>query len=70
MGNGHADEQGVFYIDYYQLFFSGRTFGLGQRGAHRQPLAGSTELLQMQTVSFGDPPTPSASDLALALDQY
>ena len=50
--------------------FSGRTFGLSQRGAHRQPQAGSIVLLQMQIGSFGDPPTPSASDLALALDQY
>ena len=52
----------------------GRTFGprLGERGAHRQPQAGSTVLLQIQTGSFGEPPTPSASesDPTLALDQY
>ena len=51
-------------------YFSARTFGLGERGAHRQPQAGSTVLLQIQTGSFGEPPTPSASDLTLALDQY
>ena len=50
--------------------FLGRTFGLGERGAHRQPQAGSTVLLQIQTGSFGEPPTPSASDPTLALDQY
>ncbi len=50
--------------------FSGRTFGLGWRGAHRQRHAGSTVLLQIQTSSFGDLPTPSASDPTLALDQY
>ena len=51
-------------------YFSARTFGLGERGAHRQPQAGSTVLLQIQTGSFGEPPTPSASDPTLALDQY
>jgi hypothetical protein len=52
--------------------FPGRTCGLGERGAHRQPQAGSTvfKLLQIQTGSFGDPPTPSASDLTVGLDQY
>ncbi len=50
--------------------FSGRTFGLGERGAHRLPQTGSTVLLQIQTGSFGEPPTPSASDLTVALDQY
>ena len=52
------------------FYFSGRTFGLGERGAHRQPQAGSTVLLQIQTGSFGEPPTPIASDPTLALDQY
>jgi hypothetical protein len=28
------------------------------------------ELLQIQTEPFGEPPTPSASHLTLALDQY
>jgi hypothetical protein len=50
--------------------FSGRKDGLGERGAHRQPQAGSTVLLQIQTGSFGDPPTSSASDLTVGLDQY
>jgi hypothetical protein len=27
-------------------------------------------LLQIQRMSFGEPPTPSASDLTLELDQY
>ena len=66
-GNGHADSQREV-IFYYN--FSARTFGLGERGAHRQPQAGSTVLLQIQTGSFGEPPTPSASDLTVALDQY
>jgi hypothetical protein len=57
-------------IEFFLFYFSGRTFGLGARGAHRQAQAGSTVLLQMQTGSFGDPPTASASDLSLALDQY
>ncbi len=52
------------------FYFSGRTFGLGARGAHRQAQAGSMVLLQIQTGSFGEPPTPSASDLTLELDQY
>jgi hypothetical protein len=42
----------------------------GERGAHRQSHAGSTVSLQIQTEPFGKPPTPSASDLTLALDQY
>ena len=61
MTNGHADSQREVIFNFS---FSGRTFGLGQ------PQAGSTVLLQIQTGSFGDPPTPSASDLTLALDQY
>jgi hypothetical protein len=66
-GDGHADRQRrVIFI--YNL--SGRTFGLCARGVHRQAQAGSMVLLQIQTGSFGDPPTPSASDLSLALDQY
>jgi hypothetical protein len=52
------------------IFFSVRTCGLSERGAHRQPQTGSTVLIQIQTGSFGEPPTPSASDLTLALDQY
>ena len=32
--------------------FLNRTFGLGERGAHLQPQAGSTVLLQIQTGSF------------------
>ncbi len=45
--------------------------GAGERCVHRQPpQAGSTVLLQIQTGSFGEPPTPSASDLTVALDQY
>ena len=67
MTNGHADSQREVIFNFS---FSGRTFGLGERAAHRQPKAGSTVLLQIQTGSFGDPPTPSASDLTLALDQY
>ncbi len=51
-------------------FFSGRTFGLGARGAQREAQAGSMVLLQIRTGSFGEPPTPSASDLTLELDQY
>ena len=50
--------------------FSGRTIGLGGRGAHRQPQVSSTVLLQIQTGSFGEPPTPSSSDLTVALDWY
>ena len=50
--------------------FLNRTFGLGERGAHLQPQAGSTVLLQIQTGSFGKPPTPSSSDLTVALDRY
>ena len=51
--------------------FLNRTFGLaGERGAHLQPQAGSTVLLQIQTGSFGKPPTPSSSDLTGALDRY
>ena len=42
----------------------------GERGAHRQPHAGWTVLLLIQTEPFGEPPKPSASDLTLALDQY
>jgi hypothetical protein len=67
MTNGHADSQREVNFNYS---FSGRTFGLGERAAHRQPQAGSTVLLQIQTGSFGDPPTPSASDLTVGLDQY
>ena len=52
------------------FYFLARTFGLGERGAHRQPQAGSTVLLQIQTGSFGEPPTPSSSDLTVALDRY
>jgi len=52
------------------VIFSGRTFGLGTRGVHRQAQAGSMVSLQIQTGSFGEPPTPSASDLTLELDQY
>ena len=40
------------------------------RRAHRQPQAGSTALPQIQTGSFGEPPTPSSSDLTVALDRY
>jgi hypothetical protein len=57
-------------LNFFLFLFSGRTFGLGARGAHRQAQAGSTVLLQIQTGSFGDPPTPSALDLSLASDQY
>jgi hypothetical protein len=67
MTNGHADSHREVIFNY---IFSVRTFGLGARGVHRQPQAGSTVLLPIQTGSFGDPPTPSASDLTLALDQY
>ncbi len=35
--------------------FSGRTFGLGTRGVHRQAQAGSMVSLQIQTGSFGEP---------------
>ena len=49
--------------------FSGRTGGLGGRDTH-QPQVCSTVLLQIQTGSFGKPPTPSASDLSWGLDQY
>ncbi len=44
-------------------YFSARTFGLGERGAHRQPgpQAGSTVLLQIQTGSFGEPAEFNAS---------
>jgi hypothetical protein len=55
---------------FFQLLFSGRTCGLGGRSAHRQPQADSTVLLQIQTGSLGNPPTPSASDLTLELDHY
>ena len=54
MTNGHADSQREVIFSFS---FSGRTFGLGERAAHRQPQAGSTVLLQIQTGSFGDPPT-------------
>ncbi len=54
----------------FDYIFSGRTGGLGRRGAHRQPQASSTVLLQIQRVSCGELPTPSASDLTLELDQY
>jgi hypothetical protein len=54
----------------FNCSFSGRTFGLGTRGVHRQAQAGSMVSLQIQTGSFGEPPTPSASDLTLELDQY
>ena len=57
-------------LKLFYFYFSGRTFGLGARGAHRQAQAGSMVLLQIQTGSFGEPPTPSASDLTLELDQY
>ena len=57
----------VMWMNYNIL---GQTFRLGERGVHRQPQAGSTVLLQIQTGSFGEPPTPSASDPTLALDQY
>ncbi len=40
--------------------FSGRTGGLSWRGAHRQPQACSTVLLQIQIGRFDDPPIPSA----------
>jgi hypothetical protein len=44
--------------------FSGRTGRLGGRsGAHRQPQADSTVLLQIQTGSLGNPPTPSSGSL-------
>jgi hypothetical protein len=62
-GDDHADRQRRVIFNYN---FSGRTFGLGARGVHRQAQAGSMVLLQIQTGSFGDPPTPSASDLSLA----
>jgi hypothetical protein len=55
---------------FFQFLFSGRTSGLGGRSAHRQPQGGSTVLLQIQRVSYGEPPTPSVSDLTLELDQY
>ncbi len=54
----------------FNFNFSGRKGGLGRRRALRQPQAGSTVLLQIQRVSFGEPPTPSASDLNLEFDQY
>jgi hypothetical protein len=63
-----SDSRENFIVINYN--FPGRTCGLGERGAHRQPQAGSTVLLQIQTGTFGEPPTPSASDLTLALDQY
>jgi len=43
--------------------FSGRTFGLGTRGVHRQAQAGSMVSLQIQTGSFGEPPTPGRTSL-------
>jgi hypothetical protein len=52
---------------YFQLYFFR---WLGGRSALRQPQAGSTVLLQIQGVSYGEPPTPSTSDLTLELDQY
>jgi hypothetical protein len=66
-GDGHADRQRRVIFNYD---FSGRTFGLCARGVHRQAQAGSMVSLQIQTGSFGEPPTPSASDLTLELDQY
>ena len=54
---------------FFKFLFSGRTSGLGGRSAHRQPQADSTVLLQIQTGSLGNPPTPSASDLTLELDR-
>ena len=56
MTNGHADSQREVIFNYS---FYGRTFGLGERAAHRQPQAGSAVLLLIQTGSFGDPPTPA-----------
>ncbi len=50
--------------------FPGRTGGLRGRGEHRQQQADSKVLLQIQTGSLGNPPTPSASDLTLELDRY
>ena len=63
-----SDSREFFVVFNYN--FPGRTCGLGERGAHRQQQAGSTVLLQIQTGSFGDPPTPSASDLTVGIDQY
>jgi hypothetical protein len=66
-GDGHADRQRRAIFNYN---FLGRTFGLGARGVHRQAQAGSMVLLQIQTASFGEPPTPSVSDLTLEFGQY
>ncbi len=59
---------GFFSLDYLVsiIFFPVEKAG----SALRQPQAGSTVLLQSQRVSYGEPPNPSASDLALELDQY
>jgi hypothetical protein len=56
--------------EIYILFFRVEQAGLGERGAHRQPQVCSTVPLQIQTGSFGEPPSPSSSDLSLELDQY
>ncbi len=47
-----------------------RVVNRGGRSALRQPLAGSTMVLQIQRVSFREPTTASASDLTLEYDQY
>ena len=64
---GHAE---CIEIVLFIYNFSDRKGGLGGRSALRQPQAGSTVLLQIQRASYGEPPTPSASDLTLELDQY
>ncbi len=65
------DETRAKVFFYFNLIFGLSTRARPTRpGVHRQPQAGSTLLLQIQTGTFGDPPIPSASNLTLALDQY
>jgi hypothetical protein len=58
------------FLFFSIIIFPVRTGGLGWRSEQRQPQADSTVLLQIQTGSLGNPPTPSASDLTLELDIY
>jgi hypothetical protein len=62
----HSNKFRLFFSFYFRVEQAGSA---GAAHIASRP-ADSTVLLQIQPGSLGNPPTPSASDLTLALDRY